>query len=144
MGGCDEAGSERASLYQRLAGTGTWTIERLDGNIDYTSQLNERYPGGVNIVFEGGDGGGSYEIVSPRSGDSTEVLAAGFITLRRSNELEMSSGFGPLGPVTWTYRFEASRAIFSLRFGSRAFLRTLFWGGSQNLDLEMTIAPGDE
>jgi len=142
LGACSGAGSKRASLYQQL--TGTWTIERLGGSINYTSQLEDRYPRGVRITFQGGDSGGSYRIATPRSDDSTEVLAEGIVILRGDEGLQMASGFGQLGPVEWTYGFEASRAVFTLQFGSRAFLRTLFSGGSQNVDLEMTLAPADE
>jgi hypothetical protein len=140
LGGCDNTGSKRASLYERLTRT-SWTIERLQGSIDYTSQLNERYPEGVNVTFEGGDGRKMYRIASPLPGDSTEVLAEGTVTLRE-DMLQMASGFGR--PVEWTYGFEASRAIFSLRFGSQPFLRALLSGGRQNEDLEMTLAPADE
>jgi len=143
LGGCDGSGSKRASLYQRLVNEGPWTVERLDGDIDYTRQLNEQHPQGVTITFQGGDGGRSYRIATSRSGDSTEVLAEGSVSLRGDNVLRMDSGFAPLGPVRWTFGFEASRAVFALQFGSRAFLRALFSEGSQNENLEMTLAPAD-
>jgi hypothetical protein len=144
IGGCDGAGSQRASLYERLTGTGAWTVERLEGGINYTPQLNDRYPEGVTIKFRDSENGRTYRIAAPRAEDSTEVIAEGIVTLRRNSGLEMSTGFGPRGPVVWTYRFEASRAIFSLRFGSRAFLRALFSGESQDQSLEMTLAPTEE
>ncbi|WP_263820304.1 hypothetical protein [Salinibacter sp.] len=55
----------------------------------------------------------------------------------------MATGFGRLGPVTWTYSFQASRAVFTLRAGSRPFLQALFpdtvW--SEGLNVEMILAP---
>jgi hypothetical protein len=141
LGACGGAGSKRASLYQQL--TGTWTIERLDGSINYTSQLEEQYPQGVTVTFRGGDNGRTYRIATPHSEDSTAVLAEGIVILRGDDRLQMASGFGQFGPVGWTYGFEASRAVFSLQFGSRAFLRALFSGGSQDANLEMTLAPDD-
>jgi len=143
LGGCDSAGSKRASLYEGLTETGTWTIEELrerDG-INYTSRLDTLYRGEVRVTFEGGDEGRTYKIVSS-SGDSTEPIAQGRIGLPGDDVLQMVSGFGR--PVEWTYGFEASRAIFSLRFGSQPFLRALLSGGSRNEDLEMTLAPADE
>jgi len=141
LGACGGAGSKRASLYQQL--TGTWTIERLDGNITYTSQLEEQYPQGVTVTFRGGDGGRTYRIAAPHSGDSTEVLAEGTVILQGGDGLQMAPEFGLPGPVGWTYGFEASRAVFTLQFGSRAFLRALFSGGSRDANLEMTLAPDD-
>ena len=140
VGGCDSAGSKRASLYERLTRT-SWTIERLQGNINYTGHLDTLYQGEVRVTFEGSDEGRTYEIASS-SGDSTEPIAQGRIGLPGDDVLRMVSGFGR--PVEWTYGFEASRAIFSLRFGSQPFLRALLSGGSQNEDLEMTLAPADE
>ena len=143
LGGCDGAGSRQASLYQRL--TGTWTIERLESDgFDYTSQLDERYPQGVTITFRGGDEGRTYTIANASSADTSEVLAEGIVSLRGGDILQMATGFGRLGPVRWTYGFEASRALFEIQFGSRAFLRVLLSGGGQNQSLEMTLAPGDE
>jgi hypothetical protein len=140
VGGCDSAGSKRASLYERLTRT-SWTIERLQGNINYTGHLDTLYQGEVRVTFEGSDEGRTYKIASS-SGDSTEPIAQGRIGLPGDDVLQMVSGFGR--PVEWTYGFEASRAIFSLRFGSQPFLRALLSGGSQNEDLEMTLAPADE
>ncbi len=140
LSGCDGTGSKRASLYERLTRT-SWTIERLEGDIDYTGQLDTLYQGEVRVTFEGSDGGQTYKIV-PSSGDSTEPIAQGRIGLPGDDVLRMVSGFNR--PVEWTYGFEASRAIFSLRFGSRAFLRALLSGGSRNEDLELTLAPADE
>jgi len=140
LGGCDSAGSKRASLYERLTRT-SWTIERLQGNINYTGHLDTLYQGEVRVTFEGSDEGRTYKIASS-SGDSTEPIAQGRIGLPGDDVLQMVSGFGR--PVEWTYGFEASRAIFSLRFGSQPFLRALLSGGSQNEDLEMTLAPADE
>ncbi len=141
LGGCDGAGSKRASLYERL--TGTWIVERLEGDIDYTNQLEQRHPQGVEITFQGGDGDRTYRITGSPSEDSTTVLAEGIVVLPGDNMLRMASGFGQFA-VQWTYRFEASRAIFAVQSGSRTFLRTLFSGGSQNRDLKMTLAPNDE
>jgi len=140
LGGCDSAGSKRASLYERLTRT-SWTIERLQGNINYTGHLDTLYQGEVRVTFEGSDEGRTYKIASS-SGDSTEPIAQGRIGLPGDDVLQMVSGFGR--PVEWTYGFEASRAIFSLRFGSQPFLRALLSGGSRNEDLEMTLAPADE
>ena len=139
LGGCDSAGSKRASLYQRLTSEGPWTVEQLSSDeFDYKSKLEERYPQGVTITFRGGDGGQTYRVETPRSSDSTEVLAEGAVGLPGDNVLQMES-FGQ-----WTYEFEASRAVFSLQFGSQAVLRTLFSSGSRNENLEMKLAPGDD
>ena len=140
--GCNGTGSQRASLYQRLSdeGEGPWRIEQLDGPL--TPALGERE---VRIAFRN-DNGRRYRITERLSGDSTAVLASGAVVLLREDDLRMETGFGRFGPVTWTYSFQASRAVFTLRAGSRPFLQTLFpdaaWG--EGLDVEMTLAPTDE
>lgn len=147
--GCDGSGSKRASLYQRL--TGTWTAERLEvGDFDFTDDL---YYGPVRFDFRSDDGSRAYRVTGRRS-DSTIVLAEGQIDLGGERQLRMISGFespsGGFRPVIWTYRFEASRAIFRLSAnrgnGSRAFLSTLFpgrsWSGSRRVRLR--LAPIEE
>lgn len=155
LGGCDGAGSKRASLYQRL--TGAWRAERLQeigsSNFDLTPRLNERYSR-VRFVFRKDDEGRSYRMTGRRSGDTTTVRAEGPIVLRGERLLQMARGFeSPAGhprSVTWTYRFQASRAIFRLpsgqQNGSRAFLSTLLpatsWSESQGVELQ--LAPVNE
>jgi hypothetical protein len=142
LAGCDGTGSQRASLYQRLSdeGEGPWRIERLDGPL--TPDLGDR---DIQIAFRADDGR-RYRIVERGSADSAAVLASGAVVLPRGDNLQMATGFGRLGPVTWSYGFQASRAVFTLRAGSRPFLQTLFpntaW--SEGLDVEMTLAPTDE
>ena len=137
---CDGAGSKRASRYQRL--TGTWTIEQLRGEIDPTL-LDRRYDA-VRLDFRGGDGERGYQMIGRVSGDSTRVLADGRISLPRSDSLQMTI---PRAErlVAWSYTFEASRVVFTLRAGSRAFLTALFpqtsWGRSQAVT--MTLAPAE-
>jgi hypothetical protein len=137
LGGCDEAGSKRASLYESL--TGTWTIERLEGGgFNYTNRLNERHPRGVEITFRDQEEGRTYRIVSPPSGDSLTVLAEGTVVLPGDDELRMASGFDRR--VAWRYGFPTrSRANFEVQFGSQVFLRALFSDGSRTPNLEMTL-----
>ncbi|MFB6099228.1 MAG: hypothetical protein ABEK84_09000 [Salinibacter sp.] len=143
LGGCDGAGSKRASLYARLTDTGTWRIERLDGPLTAPTRLEERYSE-VRVTFRDEKAGRRYRIVGQFSADSSAVLADGLVRLPGDDALRMATGFRR--PVTWTYTFEASRAVFTLQFGSRVFLGTLFpgttWG--QSRDLTMTLAPDDE
>jgi len=140
--GCDETRSQRESLYQRLSneGEGPWRIEELDGSL--TPDLGGRE---IRIAFRQGDGK-TYRITERLSADSTVVLASGAVVLPGGDDLRMGTGFGRFGPVTWSYSFEASRAVFALQRGSRPFLQALFpetaW--SDELDVEMTLAPVDE
>jgi len=142
LGGCDGAGSKRASLYQRLSneGDGPWRIEQLNGPL--TPELGDRK---IQVAFRQGDGR-TYRMVEGLSEDSTVVIAAGAVALPGGENLQMLGGFGQFGSVAWTYRFQASRAVFTLQAGSRAFLQALFpeMGWSEGLDVEMTLAPADE
>lgn len=151
FGGCDGGGSKQASLYQRLVGT--WTVERLEvGAFNRTPLLQERYST-VRFVFQSADGDRTYR-VSGRRSDSTWVLSDGRVDLRGGQLLRMHPGFthpeGGLRPVTWTFRFDASRAIFRLpenqRNGSRAFMTTLLpgrnWSASQGVRVQ--LAPVNE
>ena len=137
--GCDGAGSQQSSFYQRLSdeGDGPWRIKQLDGSL--TPELGDRK---VQIAFQQ-ENGRRYRITERVSGDSTVVLASGAVVLPRGDDLQMATGFGRLGPVTWTYSFQASRAVFTLRAGSRPFLQALFpdtaW--SEGLNVEMILAP---
>ncbi|GEM_PF-6614083 len=141
--GCDGAGSKRASLYQRLSQTGSWTVEHLEGGgFDYTSQINERYPEGLAFRFRDSEDGRTYTIVGRYPDDSTGVIARGAVALSGDDGLQLISGFERT--ITWTYKFQASRAIFALRFGSRPFLERVLSGGRRNQSLEMTLAPDDQ
>ena len=141
--GCDGSGSKRASFFERLADT-TWAIERLEGPGIAPNLLDQRYTR-VRVDFDDQNDGGTYRITGRFSSDSTEVLAAGRIVLPGDDLLQMASGFGRRGPVTWTFEFEASRAIFAVRAGSQTFLRTLFpnttWSPQA---VTMTLAPSDQ
>jgi hypothetical protein len=142
LGGCDETGSKRESLYKRLMGT--WTIERLEGGgFDYTNRLSERYPQGVGITFRDQEDGRTYKIVSPPSGDSPAVLAEGVVFLPGGNDLRMASGLDRR--VAWRYNFPTStRALFEVQGGSRAFLRALLSERGRIPGLKMTLALDDE
>ena len=141
LSACGGAGSKRASFYQRLEGT--WTIERLNGRFIDPSRIDQRYSD-VRVTFWGGNQERQYRIEGQFSSDSTALVAGGAVVLRGGDALQMASGFPR--PVTWTYQFEASRAVFELRTGSRSFLRALFpettWSEAQ--ELTMTLAPVDE
>lgn len=153
--GCSGAGSKRASLYQRL--TGAWTVERLEevgsSEFDHTSRLNERYAW-VRFTFRAEEGR-RYQVSARPSNDTTSViLAEGPVRLGGDQLLQMVGGFeGPSGTprvVTWTFRFEGSRAILRLPAGpvngSRAFMNTLLselgWRESQGVRLQ--LAPDEE
>lgn len=135
--GCDNTGSERTSLYQRL--TGTWRLERLEGNFDYTGRLGEE----TKVSFRSDDGARTYEIVSSPGGDSTRVLAEGLVALPGGDVLRMATGFER--PVAWRYRFQTStRAVFDIERRSRAFLLRLVGSGEQASTLRMVLAQPDQ
>jgi hypothetical protein len=124
LAGCDGSGSKRASLFERLAGT-SWVIERLEGPGISPNRLDRRYAR-VRVEFEERDEGRTYQITGRYSDDSTEVLAEGLVALPGENVLRMASGFERNGPITWAFEFEGSQAVFTVRAGSRPFLRALF------------------
>lgn len=135
--GCDGTGSERTSLYQRL--TGTWTLERLEGNFDYTGRLEAE----TKVSFRADDGGRTYEIVGSSGGDSTRGLAEGLVALPGGDVLRMATGLER--PVAWRYRFQTStRAVFEIERGSRAFLLRLVGSGEQDRTLRMVLAQPDQ
>lgn len=153
--GCDGAGSKQASLYQRL--TGSWTVERLEGGgsfeFDYTNRLNQRYSR-VGVEFRSVESGRSYRVTGTPVGDTTRVLAEGPVVLRGDQLLIMATGFsepnGLQSPVSWTYQFDASRAIFRLpanqQNGSRAFMSTVLpsMGWSESDGVRLQLAPVQE
>jgi hypothetical protein len=145
LGGCDGSGSKRSSLFERLTRT-SWMIERLEGPGISPNRLDRRYER-VRIDFGEREGKRTYRITGRFSADSTEVLAKGLVFLPPPSDdvLRMASGFGRDGPVTWTFEFEASRAIFAVQVGSRPFLRRLFPNTTWSRQVvTMTLAPDDE
>lgn len=143
--GCGGAGSKQASLYQRLTtDAGTWTIERLEGDrFDYETRLDETYPEGVRITFRETTDGRSYTVNGRHSDGETTQVADGRVGLLGEESLQMRS-VNEQRSVTWQYGFEASRAQFSVRTGSQAFLNALFPEGGRDVTLEMTLAPQNE
>lgn len=142
LGGCDGTGSKQASKYERLTGT-SWDIVLEESSGISLSLFRSRYAR-VRLFFDGDSESRRYRIVGHFSEDSTDVLAEGPVFLRGEDILRMPSGLSRREAVTWTYEFEASRAIFTVRDGSRAFLRTLFpnttWSSQA---ITMTLAPND-
>lgn len=143
LSGCDGTGSKRASKYERLTGT-SWEIALEESSGISLSLFRQRYTR-VRLLFEEDDGSRTYRITGYFSEDSTAVLADGLVALPSDDVLRMASGFRRNDPVTWTFKFEASRAIFTARVGSRRFLRALFpnttWSSQA---VTMALAPVDE
>lgn len=142
LSGCDGTGSKRASKYERLTGT-SWKLVLEESSGISKNLFQQRYTR-VRLSFEDNDESRTYRITGHFSEDSTAVLAEGPVLLPSEDFLQMTSGFGQRRAVTWTYEFEASRAIFTVRDGSRVFLRVLFpnttWGSQA---VKMTLAPNN-
>ena len=142
LSSCGGTGSKQASKYERLTET-SWDIALEESSGISLNLFRQRYTR-VRLLFEENDGGRTYRITGYFSEDSTAVLAEGSILLQGDDVLQMTSGLRRKGPITWTYEFEASRAIFTVRDGSRAFLRTLFPNTTWSRQaVTMTLAPDD-
>lgn len=142
LSGCDGTGSKQTSKYERLTDT-SWEIALEESSGISLSLFRQRYTR-VRLLFEENDGSRTYRITGYFSEDSTAVLAEGSILLQGEDILRMTSGLGQKRPITWTYEFEASRAIFTVRDGSQSFLRTLFPNTTwSRRAVTMTLAPND-
>ncbi|WP_103029042.1 hypothetical protein [Salinibacter altiplanensis] len=145
IGGCDEAGSQRASLYQRLSdGDGTWFVERLRGQqFDYDAKLDDLYDEGVEITFRDGERRRTYEIAGKRSGESPTLLAEGGIVLSGERQIRMTD-VSSQQPAAWRYRFEGRQARLTIRFGSSPFLSALALDLGRDNTLELFLSLGND
>ena len=130
--GCDESGSKRDSLYEKLRGA--WRIEKASLDGAPPRSLDRA----VRVEFLQDNDERSYRIIREALGDTSQ---AGRVSVPQSNTLTMRSGFG--SPLTWRFEFDGSISVrFQLRRARsesiQKFLTAIGLGGrAQNITLNL-------